>query len=129
VKAVFDAVGGDHLKRSLQATQRHGTLVAYGSYNATSSKALIMDFLHVRLWGLLPWMPSTAFYSIGTWHEKHHDWFEQDLNTLFQWLSEGKIRPRISQTMKLEEASKAHELLDSGQARGKIVLMVGEAGK
>lgn len=125
VSAAFDSMGGDHFKRSLKVIARQGTLVAYGSYNATSAAGLIKDFLRVRLWGLLPWLPSTAFYSIGAWHRQHHDWFREDLSTLFQWLSEGKISPVISQRMKLEEASRAHELLDNGQAKGKIVLMVG----
>jgi len=128
VNAVFDAVGGDHFKRSLRVLANHGTLVAYGSYNAASSAGLIKDFLLVRFWDLLPWLPSTAFYSIGAWHSKHHDWFREDLSTLFQWLSEGKIRPAISHRMTLEEASKAHELLESGQAKGKIVLLVGLSG-
>jgi NADPH2:quinone reductase len=125
VNAVFDSLGGDHFKRSLKVTADRGTLVAYGSYNAASSAGLIKDFLLVSLWGLLPWLPSTAFYSIGGWHNKHHDWFKEDLLTLFKWLSERKISPVVSQKMKLEEASRAHGLLDSGQAKGKIVLMVG----
>lgn len=125
VKAVFDSLGGDHFKRSLKVTANQGTLVAYGSYNSSSSAGLIKDFLLVGFWRLLPWLPSTAFYSIGAWHSKHHDWFKEDLSTLFQWLSKGKINPLISQKMKLEDASRAHELLDSGQAKGKIVLMVG----
>lgn len=125
VNAVFDFMGGAHFKHSLKVVANHGMLVAYGSYNATSSSGLIKDFLLIRLWNLLPWLPSTAFYSIVALHRKHHNWFKEDLSTLFDWLSEGKISPDISQTMKLEEASKAHELLDSGQAKGKIVLMVG----
>ncbi|MDI9245360.1 medium chain dehydrogenase/reductase family protein [Marinobacter sp. CHS3-4] len=125
VNAVFDAMGTDHFKRSLKVIANHGTLVAYGSYNSTSSADLIKDFLRVSLWDLLPWLPSTAFYSIGAWHRKHHDWFKEDLLTLFQWLSEGKISPEVSHRMKLEEGLKAHELLDSGQAKGKVVLMIG----
>ncbi|EMP56610.1 alcohol dehydrogenase [Marinobacter santoriniensis NKSG1] len=124
--AVFDGIGGDNLKRSVKVLGKEGKLVAYGSYNATSSRDLVRDFLRVNLWNILPWRSSATFYSIGAWHRKHPDWFKQDLTTLLGWLSEGKIKPFISRKMPLEEASAAHELLDKGAAGGKIVLLVGE---
>jgi NADPH2:quinone reductase len=123
VKAVFDAFGRDHFKRSLKVTTKAGTLVAYGSYNAMSSTELIKDFLLVNFWNVLPWLPSATFYSIGAWHKKHHAWFREDLSMLFLWLAEGKIKPSVSNRMKLDEAAKAHELLDNGLARGKIVII------
>jgi len=123
--AVFDALGRNHFRRSLKVLARTGTLVAYGSYMATSSAELAKDFLMVNVWNLLPWRPSAAFYSIGAWHRQHHNWFKDDLSTLFLWLAQGKIKPSISKTMKLEEAAQAHALLENGQAGGKIVLLVG----
>lgn len=126
VKAVFDGIGGDNLKRSVKVLCKNGTLVAFGSYYASSSKDLIRDFLRVNFWNAVPWRPSATFYSIGAWHRKHHDWFRDDLTTLLNWLSDGKIKPSISRKMKLEEAPVAHDLLDKGLAKGKLVLMVGE---
>ncbi|MDX1818726.1 MAG: medium chain dehydrogenase/reductase family protein [Marinobacter sp.] len=124
--AVFDGIGGNNLKRSVKVLGKKGRLVAYGSYNATSSKDLVRDFLRVNLWNILPWRPSATFYSIGAWHRQHLDWFKQDLTTLLDWLAEGTITPFISRKMALEEVSAAHELLDKGAAGGKIVLRVGE---
>lgn len=126
VDAVFDGIGGENLERSTAVLGKNGTLVAYGSYNAASSKELIRDFLRVRFWNAVPWRPSATFYSIGAWHRKHPDWFKNDLTTLLNWLAEGTIRPVISRKVTLEEVSMAHELLDKGQARGKIVVMVGD---
>jgi NADPH:quinone reductase len=126
VNAVFDAIGGANFKLSLKVIGNKGKLVAFGSYRADSGMALIMDFLRVKFWNIIPWLPSTTFYSIGAWHKTHHNWFQEDLALLFQWLSEGKIKPSISKKMRLEEASKAHELLEKGGAKGKIVLLINE---
>ncbi len=49
VDAVFDAIGGDHFKRSLTCLKKGGTLVAYGFYNAGTGKGgnIPVDFLKV----------------------------------------------------------------------------------
>jgi NADPH2:quinone reductase len=126
VNAVFDPIGGENFKRSLKTVTKNGRLVAFGSYNASSGIRLIVDFMRVKMWNLTPWIPSTSFYSIGAWHKKHHDWFRDDLIKLFDWYMEGKISPSIEKKMKLTEASLAHELIDSGKARGKIVLLANQ---
>lgn len=123
VHAVFDAIGGANYSRSLKVLSKRGKLVAYGSYHAQSSLSLAVDYLKICLWNLTPWLPTCAFYSIGAWHKKHHDWFEQDLAQLFAWLLEGKVKPTIAKRMRLEEASAAHELIEKGGITGKIVLL------
>lgn len=125
--AVFDPIGGENFKRSMKVLNPRGKLIAYGSYNADSKMELIKDFLRVKIWNMLPWKPSTSFYSIGALHKKHHEWFKADLTKLFELLLEGKIQPNIAQKMNLEEASKAHELLEKGGINGKIVLLTNEA--
>lgn len=126
INAVFDPIGGDNFKRSLKVIGKNGKLVAFGSFYAGSRMDLIVDFLRVKIWNMIPWLPSTIFYSIGDWHKKHHQWFQQDLAKLFQWLSEGKIKPTISRKMKLEEAATAHQLIENGGIKGKIILLVNQ---
>ena len=79
VQAVFDGIGGDNYRRSLRVLKRRGVLVAFGSYHAQSSATLVADFLKIGFWNLVPWRPACTFYSIGAWHRKYHDWFEEDL--------------------------------------------------
>lgn len=129
IDVVFDPIGGDNFKRSMNTLNTKGSLVAYGSYNADSKVELIKDFLSVKIWNILPWKPSTTFYSIGALHKKHHDWFREDLTKLFELLLEGEIKPTIARKMNLEEASKAHELIEKGGVKGKIVLLVNENKK
>ncbi|MCB0643107.1 MAG: zinc-binding dehydrogenase [Phaeodactylibacter sp.] len=124
VAAVFDSFGLAHFKRSLKVLGKGGKLVAFGSYHARSSMDLVKGFLQVQFWNVLPWMPSTTFYSIGAMRKKHPEWFQQDLQQLFQWLSEGKLKPGIARKMKLEEARAAHEMIEQGGVQGRIVLLM-----
>lgn len=125
--AVFDPIGGSNFRRSMKVIGKNGKLVAFGSYHAKSGLGLIQDFLRIKLWNLIPWEPSTTFYSIGAWHGKHHHWFRQDLSKLFQFLEEGKIIPTIAKKMNFEEASRAHELIERGGVKGKVVLIMNES--
>jgi len=120
--AVFDPFGGDHFKRSIKTLNKKGKLVAFGAYNANTQMDLIKSFLRVQIWNFTPWIPSTNFYSIGSWHKKHHDWFESDLNKLFALLSENKLKPQISRTIKIEQAQEAHELIEKGGLKGKLII-------
>jgi NADPH:quinone reductase-like Zn-dependent oxidoreductase len=46
------------------------------------------------------------------------------LNKIAQWIGEGKIKVHIEHKFKLEEAAKAHEIIETGHTKGKIVLEV-----
>jgi len=122
--AVFDPFGGDHFKRSIKTLNKKGKLVAFGAYNAKTQMDLIKSFLRVQVWNTTPWMPSTNFYSIGSWHKKHHDWFKSDLKKLFVLLSEKKLKPLVSKTIKLEEAREAHERIERGGLKGKLIIVM-----
>ncbi len=122
--ARFDPFGGDHFKRSIKTLNKKGKLVAFGAYNAKTKMDLIKSFLRVQIWNFTPWMPSTKFYSIGSWHKKHHDWFESDLKKLFKLLSEKKLKPLVSKTIKLEDAKEAHELIEKRGLKGKIIIQM-----
>jgi NADPH:quinone reductase-like Zn-dependent oxidoreductase len=129
VHAAFDAIGGDNFKRSFSVLRPGGTLVAYGFYDAAMGKGgnVPLEFIKVKLWDILPNGRSTAFYSIGSLREKHADWFHQDLTELFNLLAQGEIEPVIAKRMRLDEAARAHELVEQASVQGKIVLMVNES--
>ena len=124
VDAVFDHLGGQHFKRSLDSLRRGGRLVAYGFYNATMGKggSVILDFARLFLWNLLPNGKSASFYSIGPWRKKHPDWFQRDLSELFDLCSEGEIQPVIWKTITLEEIPQAHRWIAQAESEGKIVV-------
>jgi NADPH:quinone reductase len=47
----------------------------------------------------------------------------EELSTLIE---QGQVRPLVAEVLSLEEVGKAHERLDSGHGRGKVVLRVTE---
>lgn len=126
VDAVFDHIGGEHLKRSFKVLRRSGFLVSYGFYNAVMGKSgsIILDFLKLKLWDILPNRRSTELYSIGALRKKQPAWFSEDLTDLFDLLAQRKIEPVISQHLPLSEARQAHELIENSRVKGKIILDV-----
>ncbi|KZY67763.1 oxidoreductase, partial [Oleiphilus sp. HI0065] len=126
--AVFDPIGGESFKRSFSVLRKGGTIVGYGFYNAVSGKggSIAKDFLTIKLWNLLPNGKHSHFYSIADLRKKHPDWFKKDLTTLFQMLKDKKIEPVIGAVLSLDEAAKAHELIEKAEMKGKIVLKISE---
>lgn len=131
VDAAFDPIGGDNFKRSFKSLRPGGVLVAYGFYNATMGRGgnILLDFVKLQLWNILPNSRSTTFYSIGALREKQPDWFSADLAALFDLLAQGKIKPVIAQRMGLAEAARAHELVEQAAVKGKIVMTCSPKGE
>jgi len=128
MNAAFDAIGGENFKRSFKSLKSGGTLVAYGFYNqATGGGGSVpMAYMKVALWNILPNGRKTSFYSIGDLRKKNPEWFKEDLGALFGSLKKDKIKPSIERRMKLEDATRAHELIEQAAVKGRIVLMVNE---
>ena len=129
IDAAFDAIGGDNFKRSFKSLKPGGTLVAYGFYNNAMGKGgnVPLEYMRVALWNFLPNGRSTVFYSIGALRKKHPDWFREDLTELFDLLAQGKIKPVIAERMRLDDALRAHQLIEQAAVQGRIVLTVNES--
>jgi len=54
--------------------------------------------------------------------KKDTHWYRSTLNKIIEQLNSGAINPIVATTYPLENASKAHELMESGQFKGKILL-------
>ncbi|MFZ0358229.1 MAG: zinc-binding dehydrogenase, partial [Nitrososphaeraceae archaeon] len=61
--------------------------------------------------------------SIQTLKKRRPDWFREDLRVLLNLFKQGKIKPIIAARMPLNEAAKAHKLLEAGSVMGKIVFI------
>lgn len=136
VDVVFDGIGGRHLWRSYHALQRGGRVVAFG--HATSLiDGTLTGGRRSRLRGLptvagyiiasylIPDGKKIVPYSIQTLKRRKPRWFREDMATLFDLLSDRKIKPVIAARMPLTEAVHAHELVSSGSVIGRIVLVCG----
>jgi NADPH:quinone reductase-like Zn-dependent oxidoreductase len=115
---VFNGMGEEYLKRGMVVLRRGGVMVHYG---APQSLPGFLRFLAgYILYNLLPNGKKIKGY--GT-HRLGVDLFEEDWNTLFKLLEDGKINPIIAAQYPILEAAKANKLLESGQATGNVILL------
>jgi NADPH:quinone reductase-like Zn-dependent oxidoreductase len=126
VDLAFDGLGWQSFKRSLKVIKPGGLLVAYGFSDAVKKgkTAVILDFIRFKLMSMLPSSRRKTFYSITDFRNQHPDLFANDLNRLFELLSNSKIKPFIWKRMPLSEARKAHELIEKSKPIGKIILEI-----
>jgi NADPH:quinone reductase-like Zn-dependent oxidoreductase len=102
VDAVIDLVGGDTLERSYQVVKKGGTLV---------STAAAIDHARTLKLGIR-----------GIDFLMKHD--DRGLAQVARLIEQGRLRPRVSQVLSLEEARVAQELLEKGHPHGKVVLQI-----
>ncbi len=126
VDAVFDPLGGESLSRSLHALRPGGILVAFGFQNEVLGRggSIPLDFVKLKLWDWLPNGHATAFYSIGAMRRRHPDWFKADLAALYTLLAEGRFDPEVAEVVPLADVRRAHERVEAGDVRGKLVMRV-----
>jgi NADPH:quinone reductase-like Zn-dependent oxidoreductase len=123
--AVFDGMMKlDDIRRGLSLLRRGGRLVSYGEPDVLPT--LFRVLATALLVNLLPNgkafnLYGTSFYFVGDKRPFLEDWAK-----LFKLLEEGKIKPIIAQKLPILAAAQAHDLLESGQTIGNIVLVAPE---
>ncbi|MER5864446.1 NADP-dependent oxidoreductase [Kitasatospora sp. NPDC002040] len=105
VDVVVDTIGGEYGPRSLAALRAGGILVSL----ASPAEAYLADLAR-------PQGKRAAFMAVEA--------DQAGLRELVALVGAGQLRPVLDSVLPLELAAKAHELLDSGRTRGKIVLTV-----
>src|SRR5918997_1160671 len=102
VDAVFDCVGGETFRRGFEAVRDDGrvvTIVAFGE-EVEPGRGIAHHAFSARAG-------------------------RRKLEKLSQMFDAGNLRVQIEDVLPLEEAAKAHERVEAGHTRGKIVLRVG----
>ena len=147
---VLDGLGGALSLRSFRALRAGGRLVVYGHSSTIANghrswRGWIEWYAAtgtVALWGLLSPSRRVSAYRIQKLREGHQivpmgsrrplavgggprdpEWFREDFRALLKLLREGKIHPVVAERLPLSEARRAHELLESSAAKGKLVLV------
>jgi NADPH2:quinone reductase len=128
VDAAFDPVGGAHLWRSFRTLRKGGRLIPYGEMAITGvqNPDPMEEFLHDHLPEFLNSAPdrTVQWYEAPDEKKTHPDWYQEDMGILVRYLEEGKINPVIAERLPLEEAARAHELIEAAAVTGKIVLIL-----
>lgn len=103
VDIVFDAVGGDNPKRSLDIIRGGGLLIAIAG-GITDEVKKLAEEKGVKAWAYL-------VQSNG-----------DDMEQLAELLEAGTIKPYISHEFSFNQIAEAHQQIETGRTRGKIVI-------
>jgi NADPH2:quinone reductase len=131
VDVVLDGIGGIVALRSYRALGRGGRLVMFGHYSTLvggrkSVRRMAVFYLSAAMVfaaNLVPDGKRVLSFQVAKLRDRHPEWFREDATTLFGLLSEGKLKPIVSERIPLVEARRAHENLGRGGVTGKQVLI------
>jgi NADPH:quinone reductase-like Zn-dependent oxidoreductase len=125
VDIAIDGIGGESFSTSYATLRRGGLFVGLGYQTQLDRPFWGRVSTFGRLLGMMlkPDGRKAGFYGIMFMKRDHQDWFAEDLAILFRLANEGKLRPIIHARLPLEEAVRAHEMLESGAVTGKLVLV------
>jgi NADPH2:quinone reductase len=131
VDVALDGLGGTLSLRSFRALRRGGRLVVFGRYSTIAhgrkNWPAVFEWYAataaVALWGLLSPSRRVLAYRVQKLRIQHQDWFDEDFRALLGLLRDRKIHPVVAQRLPLSEARRAHELLESTAATGKLVFV------
>lgn len=124
MNAAFDAMGAENIKKTAKIMAQKGTIVSYGFAGSAYGG---YGELFKGLWQFfkLKLAPNgIKMEACGTPSgiKKNPEWYQGTLAKILQQVKDGLLQPLIDSTFSLEEVAKAHELMESGKAKGKIVL-------
>jgi len=117
VDVILDMVGGDYLPRNIKCMADDARLVQIAMQHGPKTDINLLPIMLKRL------------TITGSTLRARDDAFKADiakqlLNNVWPLLATSKIKPIIHSTFSLSDAAKAHELMESSQHFGKIILEV-----
>lgn len=124
---VFDAIGAETTTKAYSLLGKGGRLVSYGflSVNGSLLPSLIKNFFRkIRPDGKKLLMNM----GLPPMVDKNNSWYQQTLSKIIKMYADGELSPVVDKQFSLAEVSKAMEILESGKARGKVVILT-EYGK
>ena len=116
VDVVYDGVGQSTYQGSLRATKRRGMVALFGGASGAVHSISPLDLAENG--SLFLTRPHLADY-IYDKEERHGRCKE-----LFDWVADGTLKVRIDEVFPLTDARAAHERIEAGKTKGKILLEV-----
>lgn len=118
INYVFNPVVGDTIKDDLELLAPLGHIIIFGFIAGTGNFNLMEE--SIKYFGKAPSIHFSEIYATFT---NEYTTVDSSLKELFKWLAEGKINP-VFETMPLTKAKEAHEKLQAGLVKGKLLLTV-----
>lgn len=117
VDIILDMVGGDYLARNIQAAGMDGRIVQIAFLQGSKIQAEFMPLMLKRLTYTGSTLRARDVVFKGNLANQLRE-------ILWPAIESGNIKPVVTQKFTLEDASRAHALMESGDLVGKIVLEV-----
>ncbi|MFI2634303.1 zinc-binding alcohol dehydrogenase family protein [Streptomyces collinus] len=114
VDVVLETVGGDILTKSIALTAQFGRLVFYGSASGD------IQPIHPLM---LSRMKTVAGFALYAMLYNKPEAIAAGQRDLLDMIATGKVRPVVHERLGLDEAVKAHELMEARAQLGKVVLV------
>lgn len=121
VDVVFDPIGGDYTKRSVKVLADKGAYISYGFQGGIRKGMFgIMQAFGTFFWQkLIHPALDFAVFQLNQFTDEEN---LKCMNALYAMVRESKIGPAISDIFPVEHARVAHESLEHGNRRGKILI-------
>ena len=116
VDLILDPIGGPRFTDNFAMLARFGLVVSYGSLDGHPTGDVMRTLVGNS--GKCAAVRIFSMHVFDDWPERRR----RGMQWLIKRLGIGAIRPRIHGLLPLSEASKAHEMLESGEIIGKLLL-------
>ncbi|MCT4588781.1 MAG: zinc-binding alcohol dehydrogenase family protein [Carboxylicivirga sp.] len=120
INYVFNPVAGDSIKNDLELLAPLGHVVVFGFLGGMGEFNLMQEMMNN-----FSKAPTLSFSELYATFFNNYTLVDKGLKELYQWLDEGQIKP-VFETMPLSEARAAHEKLQKGLVKGKLLLIAEE---
>ncbi|MEO4053083.1 zinc-binding dehydrogenase [Solibacillus sp. CAU 1738] len=116
VTVVFDSVAGSITQQSLSCLANYGTLVQFGNSSGQAGTISTSD-VHSSCRNI-------KGFSLGTTRKEDPKRLAPIVEKVFQYFEDGSITIPIAEIVTLKDVKRAHELMESRQHKGKILLQL-----
>ncbi len=116
VDVIFDCVGGPAFADNIGLLAHLGQVVSYGALAGQPQGDLLAAMREHR-----GKSPAVRIFSIHA-YDKRRDERRGAMTWAIEELAQGRIRPAIHARVPLAEARRAHEMVEAGSTRGKVLL-------
>jgi len=119
---IFDIMGASYLDRNIDALAPDGRLVIIGMQGGIKGELNIAKLLGKRAGVIATALRARPVSGPGS----KGDIVTEVVANVWPMIADGRVRPIIGAEFGIEQAGAAHELLESGEVSGKVVLRVAD---
>lgn len=118
VDIVLDSIAGSVSEKSLQCLANYGRLIHFGNSSG--------EVGHFQTKNLHSSCRSVLGFSLGTTRKERPHLLRDTANHVFKYLANDELTIKIGHRFRLEDAPKAHRLVENRNSVGKVLLTVNE---